>query len=65
MNKIQRWFYDKAKIKMNAETIECGLSIIDEEKFDKKIRDVARKDVIYSVIFFLLILSLIIKWLVV
>ena len=64
MNKIKKWFYDKAKRKMEVEVEESGLSIIDDDKFHKKVMNASRRDIIYSSVLVGLIIILIIKWVV-
>ena len=64
MNKIKKWFYDKAKRKMEVEVEESGLSIIDDDKFHKKMMNSSKRDIIYSSVLVGLIIILIIKWVV-
>jgi len=65
MLKIRKWFYDKAKGKMEYELIESGLSIIDEDKFHKKVKSASKRDIIYTFILVALTIILIFKWVVV
>lgn len=64
MNKLRQWFYDKKKNRVLKEMEEYGIKVIDEEKFHRRIIAISKSDMIYSAIFFALIIYVIINWLV-
>ena len=62
MLKIRQWFYDKAKKNTLKEMEQYGIRIIDEDKFHKRLLVMSKSDMIYSIIFLIVIIGLIIKW---
>ena len=62
MNKITKWFYERERKKMTQEVDEYGLQIIDEDRFHRHVLKVTKTNIIYSIIFFSLVILVIIKW---
>lgn len=63
MNKLHKWFYKRAKVKMLQEIEEYGLRILDEEKFDRHVINSSKKSMVNSFILVILVIAVIIKWL--
>lgn len=61
MNKISTWFYEKEKRKIESELDLNGLEIKDPDKFYKYVNKIKKKNMIYTAIFIILIIAIIIK----
>ena len=64
MNKLYQWHYNKTRAKLISETEEYGLRILDEDKFNKHVKDTTKRNIIYNIIFFALIILIIIRWII-
>jgi len=62
MNKFTKWHYDRNKVRLLQEVQDYGLRIIDEDRFHKHVLDVAKKNVINTILFSVIIIAIIIKW---
>lgn len=62
MNRLRKFFYEKDKAKMLQELQEYGLQIIDEDKFHRHVMQTSKKNMMYTVLFILLIIAIIWKW---
>lgn len=63
LNKFRAWFYNKTKKKMEQEMAESGLSIMDNEKYEKIVMKRSRTDMIYTTILIIIAILIIYKWL--
>lgn len=61
MNKLRKYFYDKAKKNLENEIDEHGLQIIDEARFHKRVLAASKRDMIYTGILIVLVVWLIMK----
>lgn len=60
---IKKWMYEREEKRINMELDMNGLEIRDPDKFEKYIKRLSRKNLIYNIIFAILIMVLILKWL--
>ena len=62
MNKISQFFYNRSREQLLKEMDEYGLQILDEHKFHVHALKTGKKNMIYTIIFILLIGLIILKW---
>lgn len=64
MNAMNKWFYTRKRARIEQELEESGLYIKDEDKFHLHMKKISKTDMIYTVIFIILIFAVIYKWIV-
>lgn len=62
MNKIMRWFYARNDKRCRMEMEDKGLNVFDDEKYQKYLYKLTRKDILYNIAFIILIGLFILKW---
>lgn len=62
MNKIFKWFYEREKFKRMKEVDMIGLQIVDKEVFERHILKMSKRSMLYSAVFWILIIVIIYSW---
>ena len=62
MSKLFDWFFQKTLNKKKGELDEIGVTVHDPEKFNRHVKKMAKRDIVYTIVFILFILFVILKW---
>lgn len=59
---MKKWFLERNRKKLLAETEAYGLKVVDEEKFNKHIIQTTKRNIITMAILIILLIIVIYKW---